>query len=124
LRKFQDIRDEGGHVADARHKTCDHMPAELRSLNRRRSLDDGSNSARFDNAPDEECDARDRCDDGLDSKKVAAVEGNAYTISVTALDPEIDRNRRCSKENRGRNRRNEVKRRTFDEWGTKLRGGR
>ena len=100
------------------------MPAELRSLNRRRSLDDGSNPVRLDNAPDEECDARDRCDDGLEGKKVAAIDGKAYAISVTVLDPEIDRNRRRSTENRRNCRRKEVKRRTFDEWGTKLQGGR
>ena len=52
------VRDESCHVANAGHDTRYHAPAEGGTMESCRLVDDRADTVRFDNAPDEERDAR------------------------------------------------------------------
>ena len=65
------VDDEGCEVADGAHDTCDDAPCELGSLCGAALFDDGADAAGADNAPDEEGDATDWGDDGLDGEEMA-----------------------------------------------------
>lgn len=55
--------DERRHVGDAAHERVDHLPVELRAVQRARLVDDGAYAARLDDAPYEERDAGNGRDD-------------------------------------------------------------
>ena len=71
----KNIRDQRSHITDARHQAGHHRPGELGSMDRRGLLDDGADAVRLDDAPDEEGDAGNRRDDGLQREEVAAEIG-------------------------------------------------
>ena len=66
-------RNQGGHVADARHKTGDHVPRQRATVQGAGLFDDGPDAVRTDDAPDEERDACNRHDDSLEREEVTAV---------------------------------------------------
>ena len=72
------IRDESGHIADARHQACDHVPAKGAAMNCAGLVYNRTHTVSLDYAPDEECNACDRYDNRLDGEQVAAV----YMISL------------------------------------------
>ena len=71
----EDVRDERGHITDARHQAGHHRPGELRAVDCRGLLDDGADAVRLYYAPDEEGDAGDGRDDGFEREEVTAGGG-------------------------------------------------
>lgn len=87
----KNIRDERSHIADTRHQTRYHPPPQFLPMYRRRLPNDRSNTPSFDNTPNEEHDARNGCDDGLEGEEMSTAPGGNYRFEFSSVH-----NRCCS----------------------------
>lgn len=64
------VDDKCCEVSDGRHDALDHSPAERTAVSGTRLVDDGTNTVRPDDGPDEESNARGRYEVSLDGEQV------------------------------------------------------
>ena len=69
----RNIRDESGHIADARHDTGHHTPTQVGTVQRSGLVNDRTDAFRLDDTPNEEGDTCNRGDDGLHCEEVPTV---------------------------------------------------
>lgn len=70
----RDRRDESCHIADGSHQVKDHPPSKVRTVDRTRLSDDRTDTFGLDDTPDEEDNSGSRCQNSLDSEKMATRE--------------------------------------------------